>query len=134
MPRDCHLHKFHLGNGAVEDVLPREKAGDTRFGGQAAFGQRVGPNGPHEGFERPGGRNCEPHTGRLAHPGPGDGRVLGHVAGLQAVGDERAIRSKPRRERRGGTNGAWSWIDPPDVAALVACGGGQTRDHPMTER
>ena len=76
---------------AIEDVLPRRQALDQGIGGEIGFGQRVDEHGAVDGLEAVGCRNLRQHARRPIGARPDHGGVVGDVAGLDAMGDERAI-------------------------------------------
>ena len=76
---------------AIEDVLPRGQAVDQSVGGEIGVGQRIDEYGAVDGLEAVGGRNLGQHPCRAVGARPDHGGVVGYVAGLDAMGDERSI-------------------------------------------
>jgi hypothetical protein len=75
----------------IEDVLARRQPLDQGIGGKIGFGQRVDEHGAVDGLEAVGGRNLSQHARRPIGARPDHGGVVGDVAGLDAVSNERAI-------------------------------------------
>jgi hypothetical protein len=90
---------------AIEDVLPRGQAADQSVGGEIGFGQRIDEYGAVDGLEAVGGGNLGQHPCRAVGARPDHGGVVGYVAGLDAVGDERPIGG-PAEVRFGDAAGA----------------------------
>ena len=76
---------------AIEDVLPGRQALDQRLGGEIGLRQRIDEHGAVDGLEAVGGRNLDQHARRPVGARPDHGGVVGDVAGLDAMGDERPI-------------------------------------------
>ena len=76
---------------AVEDVLPGGQALDQRVGGEIGFRQRIDEDGAVDGLEAVGGRDLGQHPRRPVGARPDHAGVERDVAGLDAMGDERAI-------------------------------------------
>jgi hypothetical protein len=76
---------------AVEDVLPRGQAVDQDLGGEIGLGQRVDENRPMDGIETVRRRDLGQHARGSVSARPDHSRIDRDVAGLDSVGDERAI-------------------------------------------
>ncbi len=77
---------------AIENVLPRRQALEQRLGGEIALRQRIDEYAAKDVLEAVGGRDLDQHAGRPVGPRPDHAGIDRHVARLDAVGDNRAIR------------------------------------------
>ena len=80
-----------LEANAVEDILSGRQAFDQRLGGEIGFRQRVHEQRPLDRLETVRGRNLDQHARRAIGPRPDHGGINRHIAGLDAMGDERAV-------------------------------------------
>ena len=76
---------------AVENVLPCGQSFDQCLCREIGFGQRVDENRAVDDLEAVGRRDLGQHAGRTIGARPDHGGIDRDVAGLDAVGDERAI-------------------------------------------